>query len=144
MLTLGRHLLVELYGCESARLDDRAAVRSALLATAELIGATVVGECFHNYAPQGVSGVVIIAESHLAVHTWPEASYAAVDFFTCGELDPRAGMRRLAQELGASEYRYKQVLRGVDADLPSSDGPIEQDEVSMATLAPRLKTPNQK
>jgi S-adenosylmethionine decarboxylase len=117
MRTISRHVLAELYRCDDALLEDLAAIRLRMLATAHLIGATVVGEVFHHFSPHGVSGVVVIAESHLSIHTWPENSYAAIDIFTCGELDPVPGVASLAKELSARQYRMQEILRGLSAEL---------------------------
>ncbi len=76
---LGRHLLIELYGCEFETLDHLEVVRSALLETAGLVNATVLGVTEHRFQPHGLTVVVMIAESHLSIHTWPEHGYAAVD-----------------------------------------------------------------
>jgi S-adenosylmethionine decarboxylase len=82
---LGVQILADFHGCDAAALDDVEGVRAAMVEAARRAGATIVSECFHRFSPHGVSGVVVIAESHLAVHTWPEHGYAAVDFFTCGD-----------------------------------------------------------
>ena len=85
MLLLGHQLLLDLAGIDADRLDDLPRLRDALVGAARAAGATVVEQRFHRFAPHGVSGVVILAESHLAIHTWPELGTAAVDVFTCGE-----------------------------------------------------------
>jgi S-adenosylmethionine decarboxylase len=115
--TLGRHLIAEFYDCDSASLDDVAGVRTAMLDGAQAVGATVVGELFHKYSPQGVTGTLLIAESHLSVHTWPESGYAAVDVFTCGGLDPRPAVAVIGRHLQAERYRIQQLLRGLDDDV---------------------------
>jgi S-adenosylmethionine decarboxylase len=84
--SLGRHLLIELRDCDADVLQDLELVRTALLEAAAVAGATIVSEAFYQFAPFGISGMVIIAESHLSIHTWPEHRYAAADIFTCGEL----------------------------------------------------------
>lgn len=83
MPPLGFHSLFDFHDCDVARLADRAIVREALLTAVREAGGTVVAEMFHQFEPHGVSGVVVIAESHLTVHTWPERAFAAVDLFTC-------------------------------------------------------------
>ncbi|MCD6443029.1 MAG: adenosylmethionine decarboxylase, partial [Thermotogae bacterium] len=85
MKSLGRHLLAEFYDCDPNILRDLETIREYLKEAAEVANATIVNWTFHQFSPQGVSGVVVIAESHLAIHTWPEYRYAAVDLFTCGE-----------------------------------------------------------
>ena len=77
MNALGRHLLLELKDCNKEVLDDVAYLKDCLHDTAEQIGASVVNECFYQFSPHGISGVVIISESHLCIHTWPEHHYAA-------------------------------------------------------------------
>ena len=86
MASLGKQLAIELYCCERDRLDDVEFIRQSMLGAAREAGARIVTEVFHRFSPQGVSGVVIITESHLAIHTWPEHAYAALDLFTCGDL----------------------------------------------------------
>ena len=84
MYALGRHLLLELKNCNKEVLNDLDFLRDCLHRAALQCGATIVGESFHQFSPRGVSGIINIAESHIAIHTWPEYSYAAVDVFTCG------------------------------------------------------------
>jgi S-adenosylmethionine decarboxylase proenzyme len=134
MRTLGRHLLAELYGCDAAGCDDLERVAAAMRQAAAAVGVAVMAEAFHRYAPRGVSGVMLIAESHLSVHTWPEASYAAVDIYTCGGLDPRPGVALLAGALGAAEVRMHEVLRGVPEDLGPSR-PLTAADVTVRARA---------
>jgi len=82
---LGKHILMEAYDCEYDVLDDLRGIHSAMIEAAERTGATVVDVAFRTFEPYGVSGVVLISESHLAIHTWPEFGYAAIDLFTCGD-----------------------------------------------------------
>ena len=84
MKALGKHLLLELNDCDPKLLNDINFIREIMLAAANESGAAVLGEAFHQFSPQGVSGVILIAESHLSVHTWPEHGYAGADIFTCG------------------------------------------------------------
>jgi S-adenosylmethionine decarboxylase proenzyme len=80
----GRHVLAEMTGCPPEVLNDVAGLETCFRNCAVEGGATLVSSHFHHFSPQGVSGVVVIAESHVTVHTWPEHGYAAVDVFTCG------------------------------------------------------------
>jgi len=109
---LGRHLLAEFTGCEAAALADLARVTAAMLAAAEASGATIVTHSFHHFSPYGVSGAVIIAESHLAIHTWPEHRFAAVDFFSCGDVDMDRGLAVLKAALGAEAEVRLELERG--------------------------------
>ena len=83
---LGTHLLVELKDCNPDILNDIKEVQDALVMAARKAKATIVETSFHEFSPFGISGMVVIAESHLSIHTWPEYGYAAVDIFTCGDL----------------------------------------------------------
>ncbi|GIX40631.1 MAG: S-adenosylmethionine decarboxylase proenzyme [Leptospiraceae bacterium] len=80
---LGIHYIIELYGCKPAILDDIEKIENTLNYSADLAGATIISSKFHKFSPQGVSGVIVIAESHLSIHTWPELGYAALDLYTC-------------------------------------------------------------
>lgn len=113
MKALGMHLLVELQGCDPQKLNDIEFVRETLLEAARETGSTIMGESFHRFSPQGVSGVVVIAESHLSVHTWPEYGYAAADVFTCGNrVEPRRGAEYLVQRFQPEESSITEVPRG--------------------------------
>ena len=84
MRSLGKHFLAVLFGCNTEIINNVELVEEHMKTSATLSGATIVQSVFHTFSPYGVSGVVIVAESHLAVHTWPEHDYVAVDFFSCG------------------------------------------------------------
>ena len=114
MNALGKHLLLELKGCNKEVLNDVGFLRGALLAAAGEAGAIVLGESFHQFNPQGVSGVVIIAESHLCIHTWPEYGYAAADIFTCGNsVQPEKAAEILVGKLGSKNHSIIEVQRGI-------------------------------
>jgi S-adenosylmethionine decarboxylase len=114
VVNLGRHLLAEFYDCNSNILNNVQLVEDAMTEAAIACGATVVQKNFHHFSPFGVSGVVIIAESHLAIHTWPEYGYCAVDLFTCGEsCDPKVAYDYLQDALGAGSAFYSELKRGL-------------------------------
>ena len=124
MKELGFHVLVELYDCDPVILDDLEAVRKNLIEAANVTGATVLGDHFHKFAPQGVSGTVVIAESHLAIHTWPELGYCALDLYTCGDhVDPWKGFQFLLKELGAKRYYARAIKRGICDDNEADKDP---------------------
>jgi S-adenosylmethionine decarboxylase len=111
---LGRHILVELYDCDKEALNNLGFLREVMVNAAIDCGAVVLGESFHHFSPLGVSGVVIIAESHLSIHTWPEYGYAAVDVFTCGTaVDPEIAARILIEKLGSRNHFLTEIPRGV-------------------------------
>ena len=114
MKELGKHVIVEMYECDSERLNDYDTIRTSMLEAADIAGATIVGETFHRFAPHGVSGVVVIAESHLSIHTWPEYGYAALDLFTCGHsVDPWKAFAHLREKLGAGQVSQVEMKRGL-------------------------------
>lgn len=127
MKTIGRHLIAEFYDCNPDILDDTERIRADMLAAANSVGATVVGEVFHRFSPQGVSGSVVIAESHLSIHTWPEAGYVAVDIYTCGGLDPRPGFRHLGRALEARSCRVQEIVRGLPEDVEHARPLLPED-----------------
>lgn len=117
---LGRHLLVDLHECDPERLHDPDSVEQALLDAARASGATILGHQFHRFQPHGVSGVVLIAESHLSIHTWPEHGYAAVDFFTCGPgMRPEVGVDVLTAAFGCRRAEVNEVRRGTGGFAPA-------------------------
>jgi S-adenosylmethionine decarboxylase len=117
LYALGRHLLLELKICNEEVLDDLNFLKECLNEAAIQCGATVVGETFYHFSPQGVSGVVNIAESHIAVHTWPEHGYAAVDVFTCGNnVDPEKAAKFMIDKLGAQSHSVIELRRGIMED----------------------------
>ncbi|MDB4987853.1 MAG: S-adenosylmethionine decarboxylase proenzyme [Myxococcaceae bacterium] len=112
MLTRGTHLLLEYRGCEPALLDDAGALEAALRAAAATIQARVVTAAFHQFSPHGVTGMLLLEESHLSIHTWPEHGYAAVDLYTCGEADVALAVPVLTEALKAQRVDQLRVERG--------------------------------
>jgi S-adenosylmethionine decarboxylase proenzyme len=113
LFTLGRHLLAEFHDCEPNILNNVELIETVMAKAAEVAGATIVQKTFHHFSPYGVSGVVVIAESHLAIHTWPEHGYAAIDLFTCGEsVDPVVSYEYLKEHLRAGTAFYSELKRG--------------------------------
>lgn len=120
MQTLGTHLLVELHGCHPELLKQLDFVRDTMISAAHVAKATVIDAVFHEFNPFGVSGVVVIAESHLTIHTWPEYAYAAVDIFTCGDkIRPEEAAEYIAARLECQNPSVIEIKRGVIAGGPS-------------------------
>jgi S-adenosylmethionine decarboxylase len=114
---------LDLKGCRVDLLDDLPFIRESLIEAAISTGATIVGQTFHKFAPQGVTGVVAIAESHVCIHTWPEYGYAAVDIFTCGDsFDPHAAAQFIIAKLHAQSHTLTELSRGVLDSLPDDEG----------------------
>ena len=111
---LGQHVLAEFFECDPNILNNSEKIEKLMIDAALECGATIVQKCFHMFSPHGVSGVVIIAESHLAIHTWPELGYAAVDLFTCGEkCDPKVAYEFLKNKLNSKKAFFTELNRGI-------------------------------
>ena len=114
MKQLGKHVLLELWEISSQELNDREWVRRALVRAADEARCTIVSQAFHRFAPQGISGVVVIAESHISVHTWPELGYAAVDIFTCGDHTmPERAAEFVVRYMKAGKHSTRVLERGI-------------------------------
>lgn len=109
---LGNHILVEFMNCDPHVMNDVAAIERDMVGAAQKAEATVINSTFHHFSPYGVSGVVVIQESHLAIHTWPEYGYAAVDLFTCGEMNAWIAFDHLKECFGAKSYSALEMKRG--------------------------------
>ncbi|MGB7291918.1 MAG: adenosylmethionine decarboxylase [Thermodesulfobacteriota bacterium] len=120
MKALGRHFLVEYHRCDPNVLNHKEKIEGVMIEAANICGATVLESSFHNYAPQGVSGIVVIAESHIAIHTWPEFHYAAVDIFTCGtKVDPWKAYDHIKVCLDSRDTNIREIERGEFSQLDS-------------------------
>jgi S-adenosylmethionine decarboxylase proenzyme, Bacillus form len=114
MEALGRQILAEFYQCSESKINDVSYVESAMLEATKASHATIVSHTFHKFSPYGVSGVVVIAESHVAIHTWPEYNYAAVDIFTCGEtIDPWIIQETLKNLFDSESVSSMELKRGM-------------------------------
>jgi S-adenosylmethionine decarboxylase len=120
--TVGKHCILELYGCESARLNDEAFLRDTITTAAKRAGATLLNLITHRFEPQGVTGLALLAESHISIHTWPESGYAAVDVFTCGDHTmPERACQVLAEELRASSHKLTSFRRETPAAITDAE-----------------------
>jgi S-adenosylmethionine decarboxylase len=116
MDTMGRHVIAELWGCPADKLNDLHGIERIMVNAALEAGAEVREVAFHKFAPQGVSGVVIISESHLTIHSFPEHGYASIDVYTCGDrIDPNVACDYITKALGATRLESIQVPRGMGA-----------------------------
>lgn len=122
MKFLGRQILAEFFGCSAEILNDVPLIESSMVAAAKEAGATVINSVFHQFSPFGVSGVVVIQESHLTIHTWPEYRYAAMDLFTCGDtVNPWVAFDKLKADFKANYGSALELNRGQLALLDYSD-----------------------
>ena len=114
MNALGKHILAEYYGCDIKILNDVELIEHYMREAVLKSGATIIDSTFHRFNPHGVSGVVVIAESHMALHTWPEYGYAAVDFFTCGDrVDPWKAFNYISNKFKSSKNSSREIMRGL-------------------------------
>jgi S-adenosylmethionine decarboxylase len=109
----GVHLIVDLHG--GKRLDDIDHIEATLRRCVEAASATLLHIHLHHFQPSGVSGVAVLAESHISIHTWPEAGYAALDVFMCGTADPDKCIPVLREAFSAKRVGVNEILRGQDA-----------------------------
>lgn len=114
MEALGRQILVEFYDCESSKINDVEYIEESMLSGTKAANATIISHNFHKFSPYGVSGMVVIAESHVAIHTWPEYNYAAVDIFTCGDtIDPWVIQEYLKEAFASQNVSSMEMKRGL-------------------------------
>ncbi|GKW46739.1 MULTISPECIES: adenosylmethionine decarboxylase [unclassified Planococcus (in: firmicutes)] len=113
METMGRHVIAELWQCDFDKLNDMDYIEQTFVDAALKSGAEIREVAFHKFAPQGVSGVVIISESHLTIHSFPEHGYASVDVYTCGDLDPTIAAEYIAKALNSQASEVTELPRGM-------------------------------
>lgn len=124
---LGRHLIAELHKCDPKKLSNINIVKEILLNAARDANMKIVKYNFHHFKPYGVSGMVIVAESHLSIHTWPEHGYAAVDIYVCGEnADPWKAYRTIIKGLRAKNVTAIEITRGIIEDGEALEGDNER------------------
>lgn len=113
MDALGRHIIVEFYNCSPEKINDVLGIEKSMVEAAKKAGATVINSTFHHFSPFGVSGVVVIEESHLSIHTWPEYQFASIDLFTCGDtINPWLSFDYLKEEFAAEYFSSLELQRG--------------------------------
>lgn len=110
----GKHIILEVWTAkDEPALGSVETIRDAFLTAAETCGATVLGHNWHHFGEGcGVTGVVMLSESHMSIHTWPEYGYAAVDVFMCGDCDPANAIDDIVQGLNAYSFEYSELSRG--------------------------------
>lgn len=140
MKSLGRHILVEFHGCSAEVLNDVPRIERDMLEAATKSNATIISSVFHHFSPFGVSGVIVIQESHLAIHTWPEYRYAAVDLFTCGDsVNPWISYESLKSAFEAEHGSAIELNRGQLELLEKSNIDLGhmRDEATQKLMPPK-------
>ena len=115
---IGRHCILELYKCDQAKLNDEAFIRTTITSSAKVAGATLLNLVTHSFKPQGVTGLALLAESHISIHTWPEIGYAAIDVFTCGDHTmPEKACKLLAEYFLAKNVSFQNIAREIPTGI---------------------------
>lgn len=115
---LGNHYILDFYNCDVAFLNQLTEVEAVMTTAVKEANLTIVHSHFHQFAPQGVSGTIIIAESHFSVHTWPEYGFASLDLFSCQEIERIDELiDYLVLQFGAQSQQTKVILRGTETEL---------------------------
>jgi len=123
---VGKHCILELYDCDPTRLNDEAFLRTTITTAAKRAGATLLNLITHRFEPQGVTGLALLAESHISIHTWPESGYAAVDVFTCGDHTmPEQACAVMRDELKARRHALRSFLR----ETPAAVATVEREPI---------------
>ena len=118
----GRHLILDLYDCDKQLLDNYDALRELIETALRMSNATILRIIGEKFEPQGVTGLALLAESHISIHTWPESGYAAVDVFTCGDHTmPERACAVLSEELNAARFKLKSFLRETPSEVAGAD-----------------------
>ncbi|MGL5082686.1 MAG: adenosylmethionine decarboxylase [Microcoleaceae cyanobacterium] len=112
MKQLGQHLILDAWQCPTDVLNDPERIRRAILEAIAAGQATLIDMCVHQFSPHGVTATATLAESHIAIHTWPEYGYFAADFFFCGRGEPRKAAEVLITALEAQQTTLKEFKRG--------------------------------
>ena len=121
-ITFGRHILLDIWGTDSATLNNLQMIRRTMEEAALVCGATIVKTAFQEFPVQGLSGVIVLAESHISVHTHPEHNYASFDIFTCGTvIDPNDACRYIVEKLKAEHYHQREFIRGVPTGIEDAE-----------------------
>ena len=115
---IGRHCILELYQCDKAKLNDEAFIRTTITSSAKISGANLINLVTHSFKPQGVTGLALLAESHISIHTWPEIGYAAIDVFTCGDHTmPEKACKLLFKDFLAKNFSFKNIDREIPVGI---------------------------
>lgn len=135
MKQLGTHLVVDAWQCPQDLLNDPERIREALIDAVSAGGATLIDLCVHQFSPHGVTATATLAESHIAIHTWPEFGYFAADIFFCGRGNPREALKFLKEALQAQQVKTTEVPRGFQPSTPSANVGFHPETVAFQSEA---------
>lgn len=109
---VGVHVIADLHGCPFDLINDSAYVEKVMTEAASVSDVTILDAHFREFTPQGVTGVLLLSESHMSFHSWPELNLATVDFFTCGRVDPAVAIDHLKKNFQSRVVKINRLLRG--------------------------------
>lgn len=128
---LGKHFIADFHKCNPEIINNSSEVEQILTRAAAISGATVIKPFFHTFSPQGISGVIVIAESHFAIHTWPEYRYAAVDLFSCSDFNFREALVYIRDRFQSDEYSIHAIDRGLTDKPDPQDGILISEMITL-------------
>ena len=112
MTRLGIHLIADFFECDPSVINNAESVEKIMTESVKISGATIIKPFFHRFSPHGISGIIVVAESHFAIHTWPEHYAAAVDIFSCGEFNYTDALIHIRNSFKSAENSVVQIWRG--------------------------------
>lgn len=129
MAHLGIHLIADFFECDSSVINSIESVEKILTESVIISGATIVKPFFHRFSPQGISGIIVVAESHFSIHTWPEHSAAAVDIFSCGEFNYIAALKFIKEQIKSASNSIVQIVRNSTEDNDKDNSDLQYKKI---------------
>lgn len=129
MAQLGIHLIADFFECNSSVINSIESVKKIMTESVIISGATIIEPFFHRFSPQGISGIIVIAESHFSIHTWPEHSSAAVDIFSCGEFDYIAALKFIKEKIKSKSNSTVQIVRSSMQDNGTNSSDLQYKKI---------------
>jgi len=129
MAHLGIHLIADFFQCDVSTINSVESVEKIMTESVKISGATIIEPFFHKFSPHGVSGIIVVAESHFAIHTWPEHNAAAVDIFSCGEFDYMAALYFIRDGLKSADSSLTKITRGIPESGGGNDAALHHTKI---------------
>ncbi|KKD38547.1 MAG: adenosylmethionine decarboxylase [Limnoraphis robusta] len=136
MKKLGTHLILDAWQCPAELLNDPERIRNSILEAITAGNATLIDFCVHQFSPHGVTATATLAESHIAIHTWPEYGYFAADFFFCGRGEPRKAVEVLKTALQAKQVKLREFERGFEPETMIDSDQVNSQVISEKEICP--------
>ena len=136
MKKLGTHLILDAWQCPAELLNDPERIRNSILEAITAGNATLIDFCVHQFSPHGVTATATLAESHIAIHTWPEYGYFAADFFFCGRGEPRKAVEVLKTALQAKQVKLREFKRGFEPETMIDSDQVNSQVISEKEICP--------